>query len=68
MIFMETKLQRIIKERGLKQNFIAGKAGIAPGTLSKIVRGESVPTLHVGIKIARAVDETVESLWGELIE
>lgn len=65
---METKLQKIIKERGLKQNFIAEKAGIAPGTLSKIVRGESIPTLIVGIKIARVVNETVESLWGDLVK
>ncbi|OHX45082.1 MULTISPECIES: helix-turn-helix transcriptional regulator [Cytobacillus] len=65
---METKLQRIIKERGLKQSFIAEKAEITPGTLSKIVRGESIPTLIVGIKIARVVNETVEDLWGDLVK
>lgn len=61
---METKLKRVINERGIKQSFIAEKAGISPGTLSKIVRGESIPTLPVAIKIARVLETTVEDLWG----
>jgi DNA-binding XRE family transcriptional regulator len=65
---METNLQRIIKERGLKQAFIAEKADVSPGALSKIVRGESLPTLPVAIRIARVLGETVEELWGYLVE
>ncbi len=65
---METKLKKIIEERGLKQGFIAKKAGISRGTLSLIVRGKSMPTLPVAIKIARVLEMTVEELWGEIVE
>lgn len=58
----------IIKDRGLKQSFIAEKAGISAGTLSKIVRGESMPTLSVAIRLARVLEMTVEELWGDLID
>lgn len=68
MMIMETKLKKIIKERGLKQGFIADKAGISNGALSLIANGKSVPTLPVAIKIARVLGETVESLWGEQIK
>lgn len=65
---METKLKQILKERGIKQSFIAEKAKITPGTLSKIVRGESIPSLPVAIKIARVLETTVEELWGDDVE
>lgn len=65
---METKLAKIIKERGLKQGFIAEKAEVSRGAFSLIVRGKSVPTLPVAIKIARVLNETVESLWGDLVD
>ncbi|MBG9550034.1 DNA-binding protein [Cytobacillus firmus] len=65
---MDTKLKRILDERGIKQGFIADKAGLSRGAFSLIVRGKSIPTLPAAIKIARALNETVESLWGELIE
>lgn len=65
---METELSKIIKERGLKQGFIASKAGMTPSAISLIVRGKSMPTLLAAIKIARAVNKTVEELWGHLVE
>lgn len=48
--------------------FIAKKAGVTQGTFSKIVRGESIPSLSVAIKIARVLNTTVEELWGDLID
>lgn len=65
---METKLKQLITEKGLKQNFIAEKVGVTTATLSKIVRGDSIPTLPVALKIARVLGETVEGLWGDIIE
>jgi DNA-binding XRE family transcriptional regulator len=68
VIVLETKLKQILVERGLKQGFIAEKSGLTPGAFSLIVRGKSLPTLPVAIRIARSLDETVESLWGYMIE
>jgi len=65
---METKLKKILDERGLKQGFIAEKAGLSRGAFSLIVRGKSIPTLPVAMRIARVLEMTVEELWGHLAE
>ncbi|MDF1511358.1 helix-turn-helix transcriptional regulator [Robertmurraya sp. DFI.2.37] len=63
-----TKLQLLIKKRNIKQRELAKQLGISNSALSLIVNGKSVPTLKVALKIARAVNMTVEDLWGDLIE
>lgn len=65
---MATKLQRILKENGIKQSFIADKAGVSQGAFSLIVRGKSMPTLPVALKIGRALNMSVEELWGYLVD
>ncbi|MBM4762691.1 helix-turn-helix domain-containing protein [Bacillus sp. B15-48] len=65
---METKLEKIIKERGLKKGFIAEKAGLSRSAFSLVCSGKSVPTLLAAIRIARVLNTTVEELWGNLIE
>ena len=65
---METKLKKILDERGLKQGFIAEKAGLSRGAFSLIVRGKSIPTLPAALRIARVLDISVEELWGDLVE
>ncbi|MCM3488756.1 helix-turn-helix domain-containing protein [Alkalihalophilus marmarensis] len=60
-----TKLKRILFERELKQKDIAAKVGIDTGTMSKIVKGDSIPTLPVALAIAEVLGMSVEELWGE---
>ncbi|MFC6385107.1 helix-turn-helix domain-containing protein [Sporolactobacillus kofuensis] len=61
------KIARIIEEKGLRKGFIANKCGISPGTLSKIISGETKePSLSVAIRLARALGTTVEDLWGNM--
>lgn len=60
-----TKLKRILFERELKQKDIAAKVGIDTGTMSKIVKGDSIPTLPVALAIAGVLGMSVEELWGE---
>lgn len=60
---MKSFLREIIKENGLKQKHVAEKAGISERHFSHIVRGESVPTLENGIRIAKALNKTVEEIW-----
>jgi plasmid maintenance system antidote protein VapI len=61
-----TRLEIMIKERGIKKGWVAEKAGIAPGTFSRIVKGDQIPTLPVALRIAEVMDTTVEFLWGHL--
>ncbi|MEK4924091.1 helix-turn-helix transcriptional regulator [Cytobacillus sp. FSL R5-0569] len=65
---MENKLGKWHKEHGVSQAFIARKVGITESTYSKIVKGETLPYVQNAIKIARALNTTVEDLWGELTE
>lgn len=60
------KLEVRIAEKGLKKGWIAKEVGIANSTFSKIVKGESVPTLPVALRIAEVLETTVERLWGHL--
>ncbi|EEM26380.1 hypothetical protein bthur0003_61590 [Bacillus thuringiensis serovar thuringiensis str. T01001] len=39
--------------------------GITDQTLSMIARGKSEPTLRVALRIAKALDLTVEEIWIE---
>lgn len=63
-----TEIGRIVEEDGYRKGWIAKKAGIAPGTLSKIISGESEPTLRVALRLAKILNKTVEELWGYLIK
>lgn len=65
---MGSKVGAKIAELGLKKGWIAAQVGIAPGTLSLIVKGDSIPSLLVALKLARVLGTTVEELWGHLIE
>lgn len=63
-----TKVEQAIKESGYLKGWIAKQVGIAPGTLSLIIKGESKPSLVVAIKIARILNKSVEELWGYLVD
>jgi len=60
---LECRLKEILDSRGMKQTFLAKKVGISNGTLSLIVRGKSVPTLPVALRIAEELGMKVEDIW-----
>lgn len=60
------KIESKIAEKGLKKGWIAKEVGIAPGTLTKIVKGESIPTLPVALRLADTLDTSVEFLFGHV--
>lgn len=60
---IECVLKELITDKGIKQKFIAEKAGISPGTLSFIIRGKTLPTLSVAYKIAEVLEMRVEDIW-----
>lgn len=62
---MKCKLKIILAERLLKQSDLAKLVGITDQTLSMIARGKSEPTLRVALRIAKALDLTVEEIWIE---
>ncbi|MBD7966266.1 helix-turn-helix transcriptional regulator [Fictibacillus sp. Sa2CUA10] len=60
---MKSKLKEIMDSTGMKQRFLANKVGISEGTLSFIVRGKTIPTLPVALKIAAALERRIEDIW-----
>lgn len=51
--------------KGVSQRWLAQKVGCSHSTLWAIERGESAPNVYLAMRIARALDATVEELWRE---
>jgi transcriptional regulator with XRE-family HTH domain len=62
---LECRLKEILESRGIKQKWLCEKTGLSSSAMSQIVRGESFPTLHTAIKIAKAIGIPVEEIWIE---
>jgi putative transcriptional regulator len=52
------------KERGWTQEELAEAAGVSKGTIAAVESGQTVPTVTTAIRIARALGELVETLFG----
>jgi DNA-binding XRE family transcriptional regulator len=60
------KIAQLIEDKGLRKGFVAKKAGISSGAMSRILSGETKePSLRVAIRLARVLGTTVEDLWGD---
>jgi putative transcriptional regulator len=56
-------LEDILKERGLKKGYIAEKANVSRAALSLILKGKSMPSLPVAMRIAEVLDIRIEDIW-----
>lgn len=52
------------QDAGLTQAELAQRAGISRITVARIESSTMVPSVAIAMKIARALDTTVEALWG----
>lgn len=57
------RLEEIIKEKGLRKDFIAHKIGISPGLLSKYLSGERKPKLNTAKKLADLLELSIEEIF-----
>ena len=56
-------LKELIDDYGMTQKELADHVGIAEVSYQRIEYGQR-PSLRTAIRIARALDTTVETLWG----
>ncbi|MGK9252354.1 helix-turn-helix transcriptional regulator [Paenibacillus humicus] len=56
-------LKKILSDRGIKQRWLHERVEISSSAMSQIVRGESEPTLRTALKIAEALNVTVQDIW-----
>lgn len=62
------KIEHMLIDMNKRKGWLAKEAEISPGTLSLILKGESVPSLPVAMKLAIVLGLSVEDLWGYLIQ
>jgi len=60
---VRTNLARVRDQRGIAAALLAGKVGISRQTIYAIEAGTYVPNTAVSLKLARALDTTVEELF-----
>lgn len=61
---MKTPLQRILFERDITVTQLQEMTDLSYANLTLIVKGKNLPNLLPAMKIARALNVTVEDLWG----
>ena len=61
---MQNRLREFRAKKGFTQMQLACKIGCQPGLVSQYERGVHTPSLHNALLLARALDTTVEALFG----
>lgn len=60
---MKNKIQKIIKENGLKVSFVFEKAGLAKSSFYEIMNGNSIPSLANARKICEVLNKTLDEVF-----
>lgn len=58
----ETKLKKILRDRGIKQQFVADKMGVNVRKINDYVNGRTLLKLDVAIEIANILNIDVKEL------
>lgn len=61
---MQNHLREFRAKKGFTQMQLACKIGCEPGLVSQYERGVHAPSLRHALRLARALDTTVEALFG----
>jgi putative transcriptional regulator len=62
----DSPLRAARKAAGLEQGSLSENTGVSQATISRIENGAS-PTTSVALRLARALNTTVEALFGHLV-
>lgn len=62
---MNEKLKDLRDYHGISQRELARRIGVGKTTISEIERGGRLPNVLTAIRIARALETTVEEIWGD---
>lgn len=62
---MNEKLKDLKDYHGISQRELARRIGVGKTTISEIERGDRLPNVLTAIRIARALETTVEEIWGD---
>lgn len=62
---MKEKLKDLRDYHGISQRELARRIGVGKTTISEIERGDRLPNVLTAIRMARALETTVEEIWGD---
>ncbi len=62
---MNEKLKDLRDYHGISQSELARRIGVGKTTISEIERGDRLPNVLTAIRIAWALETTVEEIWGD---
>lgn len=62
---MNEKLKDLRDYHGISQRELARRIGVGKTTISEIERRDRLPNVLTAIRIARALETTVEEIWGD---
>ena len=62
---MNETLKDLRDYHGISQSELARRIGVGKTTISEIERRDRLPNVLTAIRIARALETTVEEIWGD---
>lgn len=66
---MKNNIGKILHQRDETQQQLAFKIGVKREYINRIIHeGVKIPRINLAIKIARALNTTVEKIWGDFVE
>ena len=63
-----SRIRTVRKDAGLTQQGLATAVAVSRQTIIAMETGDYAPSVYLAIKVARALDTTVERLWGDAAE
>lgn len=60
---MKNRIEEIRKQRGIRQEVLAGMLGVSRQTISSLENGRYNPSIFLAYKIARSFEMTIEEVF-----
>ncbi|WP_051931796.1 helix-turn-helix transcriptional regulator [Clostridium sp. KNHs214] len=60
---IKNNLKKIMKEKGIKQKYIANKIRVKDNYFSMIVNGKHIPSVEIALKLAKILNVSVEKIF-----
>jgi DNA-binding XRE family transcriptional regulator len=60
---VKNNLKQILKDKGIKQSWLADKANVDKSTITNILKNRFNTNIEVAIKIAKVLEMRVEDIW-----
>lgn len=60
---VKNNLKQLLREKGLKHNFIAEKIGLEASYFSNIIKGKNIPSVEIALKLEQILGVPVNEIF-----